>query len=487
MNSNFKHLFILLFSISASFLFGQKTRLDSLYEKIKTTTLDTNKLKNINALTFELVAKGQLDTAHYYCNLLFENATNLAKENPEKESLINKLTVKTFGDFYNTSARCYYFESKYGLAKENFSKAIPYYLQIGFKKGVGACYQNIGNIYYFQGDYEKALKNYLEAAKIYETLNYAKGIADMHVNMGSNYRILGKLDIALEHYLIALKKYAEIKDQLGIAMSYMNMGIIHFDKKEMKEALENHQLSLKIKKELNDNKGIAECHINIAAVYSTQHKNKEALENYLIAEKIYTELNDKQGLSYCYNYIGDVYGDMKEYPKSIEYLTKGLKVSEEIGFKDMMRESYKTLAIIYALKNDYKSAYQFHQKYTDIKDTLFNQESTKKFAEMNASYENDKKEKEIKLIKAEQEKERVIAEEKSTIQKIIIYSVLFGLLLVVVFAAFVVRTLKHTKYQKTIIEEKQKEILDSIYYAKRIQTSLLPTEQYIERNLNKNN
>ena len=39
--------------------------------------------------------------------------------------------------------------------------------------------------------------------------------------------------------------------------------------------------------------------------------------------------------------------------------------------------------------------------------------------------------------------------------------------------------------QKDLVEEKQKEILDSIHYAKRIQKSLLPTGKYIYKNLNK--
>ena len=39
--------------------------------------------------------------------------------------------------------------------------------------------------------------------------------------------------------------------------------------------------------------------------------------------------------------------------------------------------------------------------------------------------------------------------------------------------------------QKEIIEVKQKEILDSIHYAKRIQTTLLPSNKYIERHLDK--
>ena len=34
--------------------------------------------------------------------------------------------------------------------------------------------------------------------------------------------------------------------------------------------------------------------------------------------------------------------------------------------------------------------------------------------------------------------------------------------------------------QKHLVDEKQKEILDSIRYAKRIQISLLPTEKYID-------
>ena len=56
---------------------------------------------------------------------------------------------------------------------------------------------------------------------------------------------------------------------------------------------------------------------------------------------------------------------------------------------------------------------------------------------------------------------------------------------VIIFAFFVFRSLKITRRQKSIIEEKQKEILDSIHYAKRIQQSLLPTTKYIENNIQK--
>jgi hypothetical protein len=35
------------------------------------------------------------------------------------------------------------------------------------------------------------------------------------------------------------------------------------------------------------------------------------------------------------------------------------------------------------------------------------------------------------------------------------------------------------------VEEKQKEILDSIHYAKRIQKALIPSDKYIDKNLNR--
>jgi hypothetical protein len=42
---------------------------------------------------------------------------------------------------------------------------------------------------------------------------------------------------------------------------------------------------------------------------------------------------------------------------------------------------------------------------------------------------------------------------------------------------------REIEQKKTIIEEKQKEILDSIQYARRIQRSLLPGENYIQKEL----
>ena len=46
---------------------------------------------------------------------------------------------------------------------------------------------------------------------------------------------------------------------------------------------------------------------------------------------------------------------------------------------------------------------------------------------------------------------------------------------------------KLIEVQKYLVEEKQKEILDSIHYARRIQRALIASEKYVERSLKKLN
>jgi Ca2+/Na+ antiporter len=68
------------------------------------------------------------------------------------------------------------------------------------------------------------------------------------------------------------------------------------------------------------------------------------------------------------------------------------------------------------------------------------------------------------------------------------------LILVLIFAIYVYKSFKERQrvnieitLQKQIIEEKQNEIVDSIHYAKRIQTALITSEKYIDKNLNRLN
>ena len=110
------------------------------------------------------------------------------------------------------------------------------------------------------------------------------------------------------------------------------------------------------------------------------------------------------------------------------------------------------------------------------------------------SYDFDKKE---SSTKAEQEKKDAITQEEKKHQKTILLFVIGGLLLLVIFSSFMFNRWRVTKRQKQLIEkqkklvdvayieieEKNKEITDSINYASRIQKAMLTSEGYISNAL----
>jgi hypothetical protein len=119
---------------------------------------------------------------------------------------------------------------------------------------------------------------------------------------------------------------------------------------------------------------------------------------------------------------------------------------------------------------------------------------------MQIKYETEKKETENALLVTKNE----LSDKAIKNQKNIIIFIIGGLVLTLVFAFFIFRGLKKQKLantiisqqkkdvedknvlihsQKELLEEKQKEILDSINYARRIQGAHLPTDKYINKSL----
>ena len=117
-----------------------------------------------------------------------------------------------------------------------------------------------------------------------------------------------------------------------------------------------------------------------------------------------------------------------------------------------------------------------------------NDESNALMSELQTKYETESKQKEIELLNKDKEKQAAISEEENKQQKIILVFVLCGLITAIGGALFIFRGYKvqqkanvllgeqntEIKEKKHIIEEKQKEILDSISYAKRLQDAILP-------------
>ncbi len=435
------------------------------------------------------------------------------------------------------------------------------------------CYSNIGSIYKLQGDYEKSTELLLQALKLSEEIGDKSLIANCCIGLGNTQSKLGNYDKANQFYLRSLKILEELGDKKAIAICYFNIGLVYKNQKNNNKAIEYYTYSLKILESQGNKALVSTCYNNIGNVYYSIDDYDKALDNYLKSMKIAEELKLKQNLSNGYNNIGIIYSIKLQYAKAIEYYEKALKIREELGVKNDIANVYSNIAgmyykmavlkskknskeqndrlltsirygqkaialaqeigavpmenssanvllLAYKAAGDYKKATEYAEIYIATNDSMFSAKKTEALAEMEAKYQNDKKQKEIEIL----EKDKIISNEKAQKQKILIISILSGSGLLVFLITFILRRLQITRRQKRIIEEKNillnekneeisaqseeiasqrdnlevmnteitlqrdkiaaqhNEITASINYASRIQKAMLPSQEIIAKN-----
>jgi len=344
-------------------------------------------------------------------------------------------------------------------------------------------------------------------------------------NAYKNY--LSNLPKAMEYYQLSRKKAEETDNKLGIAASLLNIGIIYTDLSDYPKALDYQEKSLKIFREIYDEKGIGICLNNLGNIYKNQSNYSKALEYFQNSLVIQEGRKDTFEIMTCINNIGTAYENLSEFELATEYYNKGLKYAKIINDADgiinslsgignvlsstgkqkeaeqyysealnvatgsgklfIQSEVANALRNVFEKQGRYKEALEMSDKHIILRDSMFSQNKSKEIALRDAKYDSDKKEATM----------QAVAEEEKKKSNIIILSVLSGLLLVVIFAGFIFRSLRVTRKQnhiielqkteverqKKIVEEHQKEIIDSITYAKRLQEAILPPLDFVKKHL----
>jgi serine phosphatase RsbU (regulator of sigma subunit) len=354
------------------------------------------------------------------------------------------------------------------------------------KKDQGLILNNIGNIYFEKGEYSKALVNYIEAEKLFKIENFTTGEIMSSMNVGYVFQRQNLFDKALSQYTISLKIAEDNDNKEYMAQNLNNIGSLFYDKNEKKKALEYFSKSLKINEEINNLPRVMEGLNNVAIIYQELGNYSEALQNFKVFLNYSRKMSDKKNLVISYHNIALVYKDKKDYANAISYLDSSIFIAREIKDFDDLREAYSTLSEIYKEQNNYEKAFEAFQLSALAKDSLLNQTRDKQFIEMSTKYETEKKDAENKLLKTEGEKQRTLN-----------IAITSGFILVAALAFFIFRGYQQKQKanilleaqnteiseKKSIIEEKQKEILDSISYAKRLQDAILPPLNLISQHL----
>jgi tetratricopeptide (TPR) repeat protein len=354
----------------------------------------------------------------------------------------------------HTLSQCYTEQGDYKKAVEYCFTALGFAEQTGDKTLIANSYGALGNIYASQGDHNNAIQYHLKSLKLRTELNDRMRMSFSYVNLADNYKSIKKYDSAHYYFNKALVIQTAEKNTVGQGFSYAGIGNIYL-KKGLPSA---------------------------------------AIGYFNRAMALVANTDDAEIISNLYNSSGETYLLLKDYKKAEENLLKGIEFNLKTHKLPELKESYLLLSKTYNAKRDFERAYQYHLKFTEVKDSLSGTEIGKKISSFEYNYriEQDKK-----IAALENEKIKMKHEEEVKKQRLIIWSVSLIVVVISLFSLFIFKQYKAKKEanliitrQKSEIErqhselaEKNKEILDSIRYAKRIQKALMPSEKYIERKL----
>ena len=400
-------------------------------------------------------------------------------------------------DAYYKIGTIYTNENKYADALKNYFSALRIYEELKNKKNICHTYTVIGIAYESKGNYPDALKNYFSALKIREEIGDKEGIASSYNDIGLIYWRQGKYADALKKYFSALEMFEKIGEKNGVATTYSNIGLVYEYQGNYTEALKNQLEVLKTKQVVGDKQGIADSYNNVGMVYESLNNHSEALKNHLASLKIREEIGDKVGIAGSYINLGETNAALKNFSEATKQLQRGLSLSKELGNKEWIKDAYVNLSTLDSMMGNYKASLAYYKMYVTYRDSMFNEENTKKSLQAEMDYQFEKKQGEEKL---QQGKKDMIDREEKQKQKNVLTLVSCFLILLLVFSVFIYNRFRVTQMQKKIIEtqkyevddaylhlgeknkiieEKNKDITDSINYAKRIQDALLKEEEHV--------
>lgn len=350
----------------------------------------------------------------------------------------------------------YHHKNNYTLSLECYQKSAPLMEQGKDYIILLAIFNNIATLYDAQGYYTDALEYYQKAISISEKLKNHYNTATCLTNMGNVYKNMGNYPISIEYYFKGLKIFEELKHNKNIAYVYNNIGIVYLNQRNLPFAEDYFFKSLKIREQINDKKGMASCLNNIGNLYLNQKNTQDALAQYQKSLAIYEEIKDIRGQAIALNNIGDIYNQMlkqeealkcyqralslnqemknkwgmtysllglartelasKNYDKGITCAEKSLGIAQEIKGLAEIKNAYRNLFILYREKGDYQKALEYHQYFTETKDSILNEQNTKIIANLEAKTEAERKEKKILLLNKDNELKRLEAEREKNMR-----------------------------------------------------------------------
>jgi len=434
-------------------------------------------------------------------------ALSALNEFDSSEAILNEnIKLAQSIDDKNGLAGCYYLKGSnasdrgfYEKSKELLLNSIAIRTLIHDDMGLSACYSFLGLTYAHLGDYMLGIEYIQKSITIRERNKDKRGLANSYLCLYKIYIDIGEADKAMQSELKSLDICREINDLQCVSGRLTNLGQIYQNKGDFEKALNYHFMALNISKQLNIRNRIADVHENIAKNYNFTHKFNDAVKHIDSCKTIRTIIGDEEGLVSATLVSSQIFFNQNNIKAAIDNGNSALNASLKLKLPYLIKDAHQVLSNAYSLQHNTDKALFHYKAFIVLRDSLYNIDKTKEIVRKELEFNFNKKE---ELQKLEVAKKLAETNTESRKQRTIIIFTVIGIIILSSLLGFAIwqyrlkiKSEKKLQYlnsdlnlknyqlsEKTEIIElqhntihlKNKEITDSIRYAQKIQTAMMP-------------
>jgi serine phosphatase RsbU (regulator of sigma subunit) len=415
-------------------------------------------------------------------------------------SILRKIILADKAQTINNIATLAYEIGEIAKGKEYHNKSLQIRIDIDDKEGIAMSYNNLGYVAQNEGNIKQSVDYYFKSLKIRESIEDWNGMAQVYGNIASIYSNYYGIEKSLLFHRKSLFYYTKIENKSGIGHALNNIGTCYLELNQIDSVNFYYQKALSYRIEASYKKGIGNSYYNIGRFYIVQKNYTEAQKKLDSSLIIFNEVKDISGKVKTLKVLSELNVLIGNLSKAKEFAELSLKIAQQIKSADEIQRAAKLLYIICSKQNQSSQALKMYELHIKIRDSLLNLDNKKAAISKQFEYEYDKKTSADSLKIAD---ERKITEVKLKQEQTQRYALYGGLIITCLFGAFIFNRFKLTQKQKNtietkekqtqeqniiitnqkhLIEERHKEITDSINYAERIQRSLLANKQLLNEN-----
>ena len=153
-----------------------------------------------------------------------------------------------------------------------------------------------------------------------------------------------------------------------------------------------------IYKSINYKTFIGSTLLNIADVYLQQKNYKKAEAKFNECLTYESSFLDR-GYADLYYKMGDLYQKLKNKPLAQSYFEKSLQISTKYDYKEISQKGYYQLFLLALDKHENDKALSYLDISNRLNDSLYNEDKTRRIAEMELKFDTEKRENEIHSLK----------------------------------------------------------------------------------------